>query len=52
MRASRAKARAGDEAGAAEHPTHALAIVNSIATNVADEKRCDNFLTAARSSLS
>lgn len=48
---ARLRSQAGDTAGAEEHSKQALEIVNSIATNVADEKLRANFLTAARSAL-
>lgn len=46
------KSKLGDAGGVEEHSAHALEIVNSIAANVRDEKLRDNFLTAARASIS
>jgi ATP/maltotriose-dependent transcriptional regulator MalT len=48
---ARSKSRSGDAAGAEEHSARALELVQSIASNVADEKLRDNFLTAARSAI-
>ena len=45
---ARLKSKLGDVAGAEEHSSRALELVDSIAANVNDEKLRDNFLTAAR----
>ena len=48
---ARLKSRSADAAGAAEHSSRALALVQSIAANVADVTLRENFLTAARTAI-